>query len=270
MSILGNIKKGVASSGSNRGKVLFVKSGTKKRVRFLHEVESGLEVTIHDSFDKGINALCLTHLGEDCPYCEDGDGIRTRQAYVWSVWDVDDKEVKLFVGYANNFNPLPALISMYESYGTLIDRDYVISREGTQTNTRYGVVPMDKVRFKNTKAKPYTEEKVIDILSKAYPANDDTEDEEEKPAKKKTAGKKKPPVKRKPDPEPEEDEDDDIEENEYDAMSPRELYVECIERGLKAKKKQKKEYYIDMLVEDDEKTEDGWDDEEDEDEDGEW
>lgn len=259
MSILSKIKQGVANSGSSMAKIVFVKADSKTRVRFLQEIEDAVEVIIHDSFDQGINALCRTHLGEDCPYCET-EGLRTRPAYVWSVWEVENKEVKLFVGYANNFNPLPSLVSMGETYGTLMDRDYVIQRDGKGTNTRYSVVPMDKVKFKNTKAKPYPKAKLIDILEKAYPVNEADE-----------TGKKNGKKKSKKQEEPEEDEDEDEDENDYENMSPKELYMECIERGLTAKKKQKAEYYIKMLEKDDEKNKDDdeWE-EEDDDEEGDW
>lgn len=256
MSILNDIKKGVKNSGSNKGKVFFVAADTKRRIRFLHDIEDGIEVTVHDSFDKGINVICQKHLGKECPYCGD-DGLRHRQSYIWSVFDYDTKEVKLFMGHANNFSPLPSLTAMYESYGTLMDRDYVIQRDGKQMQTRYSVIPMDKVKFKNKTAKPYAKKKAIDILNKAFPADSgdlDDEDDEDNGSEEETI---------------EESSDD------YDEMSPKELYMECIERGLKAKKKMKKKYYIDMLVEDDEGDEDededkdDWDNDEEDDED-EW
>lgn len=272
MSILGNIKKGVQQSGSNKGKVLYLKKDSKVRVRFLQEIEDGTVLTMHDSFSQGINAICQDHVGKECPYCED-TSLRHREAYIYSVWDYDAKEVKLFTGFANNFSPLPNFVAMHEAYETLIDRDYVIQRDGDGTNTRYSVVPMDKVKFKNTKAKPYSEKKLIDIMDKAFPVDDahkeDDEEETPLPKSKKDKGAK---GKKQRKPEPEDIEEDEFEEeveneNEYSEMTPKELYMECMERGLKAKKKQKAKYYIDMLVEDDENSDDDdWDDEEDDDE----
>lgn len=229
MSILNKIKKGVANSGSNKGKLLYFKDGSKVRVRFLHEIEDGISITQHDKFDDGINFFDQEKINGERHELQDDETLRHREAYIWSVWDYDAKEVKLFVGFANNFSPLPALIGMYESYETIMDRDYVITRTGSQLQTSYTVVPMDKVKFKNSKAKPYSDKKVLSILDKAFPA---------------------------PGTEEEEPEDDDSEDNEYDEMTPRELYTECIERGLKAKKKQKKDYYVDMLIEDDVASED--------------
>jgi hypothetical protein len=257
MGILDSIKKGVAESGSSKGKILYLKDGSKVRVRFLTDMEDALEVMMHDSFDKGITAICQDHLGKDCPYCDE-EGMRHRTAYCWPVWDYDAKEVKIFMGYANSFNPLPALVGMYEAYGTLTDRDYVITQTGKGTNKQFSVVPMDKVKFKNPKAKPYPEKKLLDLLDKAYPVND-----ADKPAGKK-GGKGKGKQKE------EEPEDDEEIENDYESLTPKELYLECIERGLTAKKKQKASYYIDLLEKDDEKGEDEEWEEDEEDEDGEW
>jgi hypothetical protein len=260
MSILGKIKKGVETSGSNKTKVLYTKDGSKSRVRFLSDMEDATEVIIHDSYDRGITAVCRQHFDEECPYCDDED-MRHRTAYVWSIWEHDAKEVKLFVGYPNNFSPLPALVGMCEAYGTLVDRDYVISQTGKGTNKQFSVVPMDKVKFKNSKAKAYSEEKLLDILSKAYPVN-------EADVVGNKNGKKKP-KKRQEEPE-DDDEDDDEDETDYTEMSPKELYMECVERGIKGvKKKQKAKYYITLLEKDDAKDGDDWEDEE-EDEDDEW
>lgn len=263
MSILNKIKKGVASSGSNKGKVVYIKADQKVRVRFLQEIEDGLVISNHDKFDDGINFFDQEVIHGERHPLQDDDDIRHRDAYIWSVYDYDAKEVKLFVGYANNFSPLPSLVAMYETYGTIMDRDYVLQRDGSGTNTRYSVVPMDKVKFK-TKAKPYSEKKTLEILDKAFPAPVEDDDEEDKKGKKQKKSKG-----RKKEEEPEDDDEEEEEENEYASMSPKELYMECVERGLKAKKKQKKDYYIDMLMEDDleNEEEDDWEDDE-EDEDG--
>ena len=251
MSILDDIKKGAANNGSNKGKIIFVKDGDKKRLRFLNDIEHAIKISFHDDYDSGVNIVCQKHLGKKCPNAiHKSESMRTRDGYVFSVWDHDAKEVKLFVGFANNFNPLPQLAAMFESYGTLKDRDYVIKRDGKQTKTSYTVIPMDRASFKNKKAKPYSKDKMLKVLDKAF--QDGLDD-------------------------PDEVEDDDVEDTkddaaieEYEDMSPRELYMECIERGLEAKKKKKAAYYIDILVEDDKEDkddEDDWEEEEDDEED---
>lgn len=262
MGLVDDIKSQVKKSGTNKGKFLYFKSGTKIRVRFLDDMENGHKVTFHDSFAAGINIPCQETFDRECPYCED-DELRTRDQYAWSVWDYDAKEVKILMAPVNQCSPVPALVSMFEAYGTLCDRDYVITKSGQQQSTTFSVVPMDKAKFRNEKAKPLSETAFLKVLDKAFPfdgAQDDDDDDEPKRAPKK-AGKKRP--------EPEEDawdeEEGDDEEVDYSEMSAKELYQLCKERDLDVQPKKPAKYYITKLEDDDSKRDDGWeDDEEDE------
>lgn len=239
MGLLDKIKADAAKSGSNKGKFIFFKEGEKKRIRFLTDLEDGMEVVFHDSFEAGINVPCQEIFGRSCIYCDE-DGLRTRTQYVWSVWDYDAAEVKLFMFPVNNCSPVPPISAMYETYGTLTDRDYVISVSGKQQNKSYTVVPMDKATFKNGKAKPISRQKFLDILDKAYPDEHSDKygnDEDVKPKKKS-----------KPMNEPE--------ETDYSEMSPKELYNLCEERDIEAEPKMKADYYINLLKEADEESDD--------------
>lgn len=275
--LIGKIKNDVKKSGANKGKFLYVRDGMKVRVRFLQELDDGLEVIMHDSFDKGINVPCLEQYGKDCPYCGD-DELRTRSNYVWSVWDYDSNEVKLMMYPVNNCSPIPALLALNETYGTIMDRDYIISVHGKQQNKQFSVVPLDKVKFRNEKAKPFSEKTIWNIVAKAYPIDGDDEedeydgeDEEEEKATKKASAKastaKKTSAKKQV---VEDDEDegswgDEGAENDYSDKSPKELYQECKSRGIECKPKMSQKYYINLLEEDDKANED-WGDDEDDDE----
>lgn len=254
MGLIDQIKNEVKQSGSNKGKLIYFKDGTKQRIRFLTDMEDGMAITFHDSFEKGVNVPCQEHFGKDCPYCEDED-LRTRTQYVWTVYNYETKEVQLFMFPVNSFSPVPALMAMYDTYGTLTDRDYVISRTGKQTSTSYSVVPMDKVKFRNSKVKAYSEKKILEIINKAYPTDDE---EEEVPKKKKNSKSKKI----------EEDDDDvpweDGSENEYEEMTAKELYKLCKERGIEVAPKKSEKYYINLLEEYDDASDD-WEDEEEDD-----
>ena len=262
---LQNIKNEIAKTGTNKGKFLFFKDGTKVRVRFLNDMEEGLEVPFHDSFALGINVPCQEVFDRSCEYCGDEE-LRTRSMYVWSVYDYESKEVKLLMFAVNNCSPVPALASMYESYGTLIDRDYEIKRIGKGQNTTYSVVPLEKKRFRNEKVKAMSEQAILKAIDKAYPADNSEieEEEEERPVKKKG----KPSKKKTPEPEPDEEEEeekmDDWDEEEeeevdYEEMTARELYNLCKKREISCKPKRSIEYYVDLLEEYDE-TEDEDDD----------
>lgn len=261
MGLLDKIKSDVAKSGSNKGKFIYFREGQKVRVRFLNDMDEGMEVKFHDSFERGINVPCQELFGRNCDYCEDEE-LRTRSQYVWSVYDYESKEVKLFMFAVNNCSPIPALMALYETYGTLTDRDYVISVTGKQQNKSFTVVPMDKNKFRNEKAKPYSEKAILKMLDKAFPADtsddEDLDDEEldEKPKKKsaKASTKKKS--------ESEDDwGDDDETTQDYTTMTPKELFNLCKERDIECATKKPAKYYINLLEEYD-KAQDDWGDDE--------
>lgn len=259
MGLVDDIKNQVKKSGTNKGKFLYFKSGTKVRVRFLDDMENGHKVKFHDSYTAGINVPCQEIFDRECPYCDD-DELRTRDQYAWTVWDYDAKEVKILMAPVNQCSPVPALVSMFEAYGTLCDRDYVITKSGQQQSTTFSVVPMDKAKFRNEKAKAMSETAFLKTLDKAFPcdSDEDEDDEPKRPAKKQ--GKKRT--------EPVEDdwEDDEEEVVDYSELTAKELYKLCKDRDIEAAPKKPAKYYIELLKDDDSKKEDGWDDEDDEDE----
>ena len=252
MGLVDDIKNQVKKSGTNKGKFLYFKSGTKVRVRFLDDMDEGHKVRFHDSYAAGINVPCQEEFGHECPYCDD-DELRTRDQYAWSVWDYDAKEVKILMAPVNQCSPVPALVSMYEAYGTLCDRDYVITKSGQQQSTTFSVVPMDKAKFRNDKAKPLSEQKFLQLLDKAFPCDDNNDDDDE------------PKKKSKKRPEPKDEEWEDDEEKGYEEMSAKELYKLCKSRDIDVETRKPAKYYITKLEEADEEDADDWDDEEEDD-----
>lgn len=273
MGLVDKIKADVKKSGQNKSKFIYFREGIKQRIRFLTDMDDGMEVTFHDSFAESINVPCQEHFGRSCPYCDD-ENLRTRSQYIWSVWNYETKEVQLFMFPVNNCSPIPALMAMYENYGTITDRDYVISVSGKQQNKTFSVVPMDKVKFRNEKAKPYSEKSILKMIDKAFPCDDnDEEDEDETPKKrapKSTSGKKSRKDESEEDETDDDYDDEDWEDNEdedtldYSEMSAKELYQLCKEREIKVAPKKPAKYYINQLEEYDKAHED-WEDEDDED-----
>lgn len=276
MGLVDKIKADVKKSGQNKGKFMYFREGQKQRVRFLTDMDDGLEVVFHDSYAAGINVPCQELFGRSCKYCED-ETLRTRSQYVWSVYNYETKEVQLFMFPVNNCSPIPALMAMYETYGTLTDRDYVISATGKQQNKTFSVVPMDKVKFRNEKVKAFSEQAILKMIDKAYPDEDaDAEDEDDTPTpkRKKATQSKKANTKAKKQEEVEEDENEwDEEENEstpdYSKMTAKELYKLCNEREIEAETRKPQKYYINLLEEYD-KAQDDWGEEDDYDDEEEW
>lgn len=269
--LIDRIKGDVKKAGTNKSKFIYFREGVKQRVRFLVDMDDGMEITFHDSFERNINVPCQEIFGRNCPYCEE-EGLRTRSQYVWPVYNYETKEVQLFMFPVNNCSPVPALMAMYENYGTITDRDYVISVSGRQQNKTYSVVPMDKVRFRNEKAKPLSEKAILKLIDKAYPCDDvgaDDDDEDERPAKRK--GKTDTKSKKLRD---EDEDEDDYDGNglddggdaDYDEMTDRELFKLCKERGIDVPPKKSTKFYIKQLEEYD-KAQDDWGDDDDEDDD---
>lgn len=273
MGLLNSIKNDVKKSGQNKGKFIYFREGQKQRIRFLQDMDDGVEILWHDSFEQGINVPCQEFFGRDCPYCED-DSLRTRKMYAWSVWNYETKEVQVFMFAVNNCSPIPALVAMYENYGTLCDRDYVISVSGKQQSKTFSVVPMDKQRFRNEKAKPFGLATLKKMIDKAWPAEagDNEEDEDEQPKKKRPA-KSQSKGKKKPEPEDDYDDDydDDVSDDEdddevdYSDMTDKQLYKLCKERGIDVPTRKSQKFYIKQLEEYDQ-AQDDWNDEDDDEE----
>lgn len=248
MGILGKIKQESQKSGQSKGKFIYFRENEKKRIRFLQDLDDGMEIVFHDSFEKGINVPCQEIFGKSCNYCDDED-LRTRSLFAWSVYDYEAKEVKILMQAVNNCTAVPAIMALYETYGTILDRDLIVTRTGKQQNTTYSVVPMDKNKFRNEKAKALSEKALLKYLNQAFP-NDSSDDIE----------------------------DDNIEEelpfeepSKYEGKSAKDLYKLCKERDIEALPKKNNRYYINLLEEYD-KAQDDWGDEQDDwdDEEDEW
>lgn len=264
--LIDKIKEDIKKSGSNKAKFVYIREGEKRRFRFLTDGDDGIEVTFHDSYAAGITPTpCQEIFGRDCPYCEE-EGIRTRSQYVWSVWDYEDKEVKVFMFPVNNCSPVPQLINFWETYGTLCDRDYVISVSGKQQNKSYAVVPMDKVKFRNTQAKPFSVKQFYKMLDKAYPCDavekGVEEDDNDFPMPKPGSGAKSKKEKSGDS----WDEEGLPELEELEKLPAQKLYNLCKERDIEVKPRKDKSYYIDKLElwrEDNEPQDDDYDEDQD-------
>lgn len=250
MGILEQIKSDAAKTGGNKKKLVYFRPGEKKRIRFLQDMDEGYEFTMHTKFDEGISAICAEHYNKPCKYCG-VEGMTTRTNYCWSVWDYDENDVKLFFFAVTRCTPIPPLVAMYENYGTLTDRDYVVTVQGKATDKTFTIIPMDKAKFRNSKAKPYSKQAALKILAQAFPDTTNYDDDADDGV---------------------DVMQDDSDETEYDSMKPQELFKLCKERDIEAEKKKPKKYYINLLVEYDEAQDDwgdddysdDWDDDDDE------
>ena len=197
-NLIAEMKAKIAASGTSKKEILYFGKDSVKRVRFLQELDTGYVFEFHNDWAANILELCKDPEDhENCPLCE--QGIKIYENFAWSVWDYDSNSVRILLFKANGVSPIPSFIEMYEEFGTIMDRDYKIKKVGQGQGGSFVVTPLDKERFNNKKAKPFTKKQMQEILDKAYAKQeveddeDEEEDEEEVTSKKskKQAKKKK-------------------------------------------------------------------------------
>lgn len=173
-SIVQMMKERISKSGKGQKDIFYVKKDGRVRVRFLTDLEEGVVIPFHTKW-KEFNHPCLKLYGRNCPNCHNNDA-NTADNFVFTVWNYETKRTELFMYKATKCTPMPALVTMYETYGTICDRDYVISRQGEATDTVYTVVPMERKRFKGDE-QPFSKKQIMKMLLKAYPPESEDEDE---------------------------------------------------------------------------------------------
>lgn len=196
-NLIKKMKERIAKSGSSKKEILYFGKDSVKRVRFLQELDDGYSFQFHSNWEPSIYAMCddpEDH--QDCKLCK--DGIALQDEFCWSVWSYDDQAVRILKFKASGLSPIPGLIEMQEEFGTIMDRDYKIKKVGSGMGGSFVVTPLDKERFKNAKAKPFTEKEMLNLFREAYKqSEDDDEVEEEKPKSKKKDKKKEKSLKDK-------------------------------------------------------------------------
>lgn len=178
MNLIKKMKERIAKSGSSKKEIMYFGKDTVKRIRFLQELDEGYQFQFHNDYSASIYTLCKDPEDhEDCNLCKEEIGIQ--DTFVWSVWSYDDNAVRIIAFKATGVSPVPSFIEMYEEFGTIMDRDYKVKKVGQGMGGSFVVTPLDKERFKNKKAKPFTEKQVRELFEKAYPEKKDEYDEDE-------------------------------------------------------------------------------------------
>lgn len=162
LSVINSIKKDIDKSSKGFKNLFILGTDNKARVRFLSDLGKAIVVPEHDKFGEMYPTPCLAkNFDKVCKYCEK-EGIRLRDTFVWTIWDYEAKEKKILKAPATRQSVVPHLCSAFETYGTLLTRDFVISKRGKRQNTTYSVMALDKEEFKKKK-KPFTRDEVLEL-----------------------------------------------------------------------------------------------------------
>lgn len=137
---------------------------------------------------------------DGCEACDSDDPDEKRRTfrYLANAYVVDDQKVRAI----KLPKSLVEILAAYKKkYGTLLDRDYELSRTGSgQNDTKYMAVPETPTKMKLSR---FTKLDLDDILASLLGDTDDDEDDEPTPKKKKKSKKSEPS------PWEDDDEDDD-------------------------------------------------------------
>ena len=213
MSVLDTMKNKIKESGSNKKEIVYFGKDSKQKFRFLQELDTAYEYDVHSSWNEGFTSICKASL---------------------SVWDYESQSVRIMFMKANGISPIPSLIEYYEEYGTIMDRDYTIKKQGSGMGSSMTVLPGEKMKFSQKNVKPLNQKQVEKILLKAYPMpgetakNNDDDDEDETP--KKSKSKKEEPKKDK-----KEKKEDKKWQKDLEACDEDELKAIAIELGMTKK-----------------------------------
>jgi len=188
--VLNKIKNQIKNSSRGFDDEFRLGEDESARVRFLTKFNDATEIIWHDMYDENIDTPCLKYYGVECPLCErdkKDEDLRTRSLFVWTVYNREQEKKQVFKFPANKFSPVPALVQMYEEYGTLIDRDYKITRTGTGFDINYQAIPMSKEEFDKDE-EDYSEKELFDLFKTihnvqeyadgSFEEEDDVEEEE--------------------------------------------------------------------------------------------
>lgn len=169
-------------------------------VRFLTEMDEWFGYYEHYLKDYGGFFACDA---DDCPGCEAGN--RPSKKTIANAYLHDEDKVialKLPTGIVDT------LLLREKKSGTVMDRDYTITRKGADINTTYMLDPEEKEKFN---VKGYETYDLQELAQSLVPDSGDDEEEEEEP-------RNRPKTKRIED--EDDDEDDDEEEEEPPPKKP--------------------------------------------------
>lgn len=261
--------KAALKGGTGSGLLRRLKADETVKVRFLQDLEDWEEGWYHWL---GGNFQWCSRMNS-CEGCKSGD--RARKIVLANAVVIasdNDKEQGKVVVMQMAPTLAMSLVKFHEKRGTLLDRDYDLTREGSGLNdTVYSADPDDPK--KRNLARFATELHDIPALISAEMGSteDDDEDEEEEPRSTKKPGPKKSSSRRRDEEDDYEDDEEEDEQDDFSSLNRSELKLEIkkLDRDFVAKKSQSDDdlraYLWDLNYAED--TSDGDDDGEEDEED---
>lgn len=202
-------KKSVKKSGNSL--IRSIPNDDGITVRFLEEPSEWFGY--YEYYDPSVKNFFPVVEGEDIP-----EGATAQFRYLANAYVVDDSAVR---AVKMPKSAVEMLIARYEKHGTVMDRDYELSRTGSGKNdTKYMVSP-DSPSKMNLKRFELLDLTAI-LASLIDDEDDDDDDEDEAPVKsRRSVPKRSRVVDEDDDYDDDEDDEDDEDEDEDDEPAPR-------------------------------------------------
>jgi hypothetical protein len=159
------IRKSLSEGSSGGGmpdELLLVQRDGAKMVRFLAEFDKAVPVIMHDKWEILRPQPCLKYYDEPCPVHV--EAFRSVTWYVWTVWDYESQSKRVAMWKPTLASPVEDLLDLFDTNGTIMDRDIELRRMGTGTKSRWKIRAQAPTPFEGKLSKPFSEEKTIEIL----------------------------------------------------------------------------------------------------------
>lgn len=167
VSSLGALRKSVKRSTSG-GAIQRIPKAAPLTVRFMDEPDRWFEFFEHYDPAAKKGSICV---GDGCPACE--DEIRVSKRFLANAVDQDRSVV---IALAMPTSLVNTLLKKYDKFGTLLDRDYELAREGDGMDTEYDATPEGKTKFSPERYEPLD---LGAILESEAAGSDDEEEEDD-------------------------------------------------------------------------------------------
>jgi len=145
---------------SREGVPLFkLESGQKTTVRFLLDADKFVQWYEHRIVKRKVNYYrnipCISDK-EPCPLCMESDSNIKKKTYRFTtyIWNKNTKQVERII---QGIRVMTDLGVLYNKYGTLIDRDYEITRKGGGLDTKYYFIPESPTKAPKVDMKQFSE-----------------------------------------------------------------------------------------------------------------
>lgn len=171
-SVIESIRKALRAGNKSGGgggmpdELFFVPKDGVKVVRFLSDLNSPINVVMHNKWNEFMPQPCLRYYGKKCPF-HNGGGYKAVTQYCYTIWDYESKSKRVASFPPTSNSPMEDLMEIWNDNGNITDRDVKIIRVvGSDGKSHYKAreVQHESTEFEGSKRNPFSEEKVLQIL----------------------------------------------------------------------------------------------------------